>query len=94
MPPMTAKDMGCRNSEPSLNAKAMGRELIMVEAAVIMIGRSRSGPASSMASTGPSPRSLRWLAKSTSKMALFTTIPTRRIMPIMLMILMVVPVSR
>ena len=63
----------------------------MVATEVMRMGRSRIRPASSMASTGVSPRSLSWLAYSTSRIEFLVTSPISRIMPIWLYRLIVEP---
>jgi len=55
-PPMTAVDMGARNSDPSPRESAVGSMPSTIAAEVIRMGRSRVGPASSSASTIDLPR--------------------------------------
>ncbi len=59
---MTAMPMGRRISAPEPRPSAGGMAAIMVAVAVIRMGRSRMGPAFSMASLAPYPFSLKALA--------------------------------
>ena len=81
---MTATDIGCLVSPPSESASATGSEPIIVETVVISMARRRSGPALTTAATLSSPAARSWLMKSTSNIALLTTTPTKRMMPMKL----------
>lgn len=54
-PPITAMAMGRRTSLPGPSASADGTAAIMVASDVIRMGRSRTGPAASIASFAPRP---------------------------------------
>ena len=84
-PPMTATDIGWRVSPPSESASATGSEPMSVEMVVISIARRRSGPALRTAVILSSPAARSWFMTSTSSIALLTTTPTSRIIPMKLM---------
>ena len=91
IPPITHTAMGARVSPPSEKARAIGSMPNTVAAAVIRIGRSRTRPASTSASSSFEPAARSALAKSTSKIAALVTSPISMMMPMKLKMLRVMP---
>ena len=81
-PPIIKAPTGARNSDPSEVASATGIMPKIAEIAVIKTGLRRSGQALAIASRPDSPSSFSWLARSTSKIPFFMTMPIKPIMPI------------
>ncbi len=80
-PPITVIAIGVRISEPSPSPSAIGVSPSTVVRVVIMMGLSRRLAASRIASSRSRPCSLNWLIRSTSTMALLTTMPASMMRP-------------
>ena len=93
-PPITAIAIGERSDPPSPKVNAIGNKAKIVVKLVIMMGRIRCCPASTIASVKSIPDAFNWLMRSTKIMALLTAIPESITIPITPMILIVVPVSQ
>ncbi|MOA00607.1 hypothetical protein D3C78_1199790 [compost metagenome] len=81
MPPITAIAIGARNEPPSPTPSAEGNMPADMAMEVMMIGRARLRPASTMACTRSMPCRRISMAKSTSRMAFFVTMPISIRMP-------------
>ena len=92
-PPMTTTASGARRSDPRPSPSAIGVNPSTVVTVVMMMGRRRTLPASSIASRRARPCRRIRLMKSTLTIASFTTMPTRITMPIRLIVLRPAPVS-
>ena len=93
-PPITARDIGARKPPPSPSASALGSMPAIIASVVIMIGRSRTWPASTSARNRSVPSRRRSFALSMRRIAFFTTRPKRRITPIIDIMLNVSPVTQ
>ena len=80
-PPMTAIAIGERNSPPAPSASALGAMPATIATVVIMIGRARFCPASTMAVVRSMPACMDSIAKSTSMIAFLVTMPISIRMP-------------
>ena len=93
-PPIVAIEIGDRKSLPSPVPIADGNMPRIIATVVIMIGRSRIGPAFRMASRTPMPSRTYWLVRSTSRIAFFVTRPINITTPIIAGMPRCFPVSR
>ena len=80
-PPITARAIGACVSPPSPKPSASGNSPSTVVSVVMRIGRKRRVPASRIARSSGSPSRRSRLAVSTSRIALFTTIPASMMQP-------------
>ena len=89
-PPTAARASGAEASDPAPSSSARGIRPTMVASAVIRMGRMRMRADSTTARRSGWPSRRRWLAKSTSRIELETTMPTITMMPMKDSILSVV----